>query len=234
MAKSASMSSTSSSLLVLIPAYHEEDNIREVVRGVVAYVPDVLVIDDGSSDKTGAEAEAGGAVVLRQEPNQGKGAALERGFHYALDHGYAAVITMDADGQHSAEDLPGFIQAFREKGADIVVGNRMSNTTDMPWIRRRTNCFMSWLLSRVAGQAIPDSQNGYRLYSAAALTQVSTMSNGFAAESEVLLRLSQHGQTIDSVPTRTIYGEEESKIHPIPDTYRFFRMLRRFKKEQKR
>ena len=227
------MSSTSSLLLVLIPAYNEEGCIRQVVLSVAAHVPDVLVMDDGSSDNTAVEAELGGALVLRQDPNQGKGAALERGFRYALDQGFAAVITMDADGQHSTEDLPMFVQAFREKGADVVVGNRMADTTGMPWIRKQTNFFMSWLLSRVAGQVIPDSQNGYRLYSAVALGQVSTMSRGFAAESEILLRLAKLGQRIDAVPTRTIYGEQRSKIHPVPDTFRFFRMLRRFKKEQK-
>ena len=227
------MSDLAASLLVLIPAYRERAGIRRVVTEVAQTCPNVLVIDDGSGDGTDHEAEAAGAIVLRQTSNQGKGAALARGFAYAQEHGYSAVITMDADGQHSPEDLPNFIRCFREEEADVIVGNRMADTSVMPWNRKLTNWYMSWLLSRAAGQMIPDSQNGYRLYRTEVLRQVSTESTGFAAESEILLRMARSGLVIRSVPTRTIYGDEQSKINPIPDTIRFFRMLKKFKKESK-
>ena len=227
------MSRSADSILVILPAYHEEGRIGPVVQAVLKQVQQVLVVDDGSTDRTSAEAEAAGAMVVRQEPNQGKGMALRRGFDYAEENGFSAVITMDADGQHSPDELPLFVEAYAKKGADVVVGNRMTDTSDMPWVRRLTNWYMSWTLSRRARQWIPDTQNGYRLYSVDALKNVQTTSKGYAAESEILLRLALAGMNIESVPTRTIYGDEESKINPVPDTFRFFRMLWRFRREKK-
>ena len=213
-------------ILVLIPAYREAGRIGAVVRAVREAGHDVLVVDDGSDDATGAEAEAAGASVLRQEPNQGKGAALNRGFAHALGRGYTAVITMDADGQHSPDDLAAFVEAFRGGEAPVIIGNRMSDAGGMPLVRRLTNRFMSRLLSRRMGVEVPDTQNGYRHYATEVLRDVQVADPRFAAESEILLSLAGRGVPMAAVPVRTIYGDEKSKIHPIKDTLRFFRMLR--------
>lgn len=220
---------------VLIPAYNEEKRVGAVVREVLEYCPDVIVIDDGSPDDTDQAAAEAGATVLEHVRNQGKGAALQTGFDYAREHGYDLAITMDADGQHAPSDIPAFLQAYERTHSPVLVGNRMGNVCDMPRLRRFVNRFMSALLSRVMGQHVPDTQCGFRLYHRSAFPQgpYDAHSRRFAAESEILLRLSLQGRKIGAVTIQTIYGDETSKVHPLADTVHFFRMLRRFKKIKK-
>ncbi|NQU41595.1 MAG: glycosyltransferase family 2 protein [Lentisphaerae bacterium] len=212
---------------VLLPAYQEGGRIGTTVKAVLPHCPHVVVVDDGSNDDTADEARAAGATVVVHARNMGKGVALQTGFKHVREAGYDCVITMDGDGQHAPEDLPAFLKAYRETGAEVVVGNRMADPRTMPLVRRLTNRFMSGLLSRRMGQRVPDTQNGYRLYGREVLPiLMATVSEGFAAESEVLLNLSDAGQRIASAPTRIIYGDEKSKIHPVRDTMKFFSMLR--------
>ena len=220
---------------VLIPAYNEEKHIAAVVREVREYCSDVVVIDDGSPDDTDKAAAAAGATVLEHVHNQGKGAALQTGFDYARDQGCDLAITLDADGQHAPSDIPAFLQAYERTHSPVLVGNRMGNVGDMPWNRRFVNRFMSDLLSRVMGQYVPDSQCGFRLYHRSAFPEgpYDDASRRYAAESEILLRLSLRGCKIGAVAIQTIYGDETSKVNPLTDTFRFFRMLRRFKKIKK-
>ncbi len=220
---------------VLIPAYREERHIAAVVREVKEYCPDVFVIDDGSPDDTAKVAAAAGATVLAHVHNQGKGAALQTGFDHARAQGYDLALTLDADGQHAPADIPAFLKAYERTHSPVLVGNRMGNTADMPWLRRFVNRFMSNLLSGVMGQHVPDTQCGYRLYHRSAFPAgpYDPHSRRFAAESEILLRLSLAGRKIGAVAIQTIYGDETSKINPVVDTFRFFRMLRRFKKIKK-
>lgn len=215
---------------VVIPAFNEGARIGGVVRRVRVVLPDVVVVDDGSQDATTANAEAAGAKVLRHAVNSGKGAALGTAFRYVREQGFDAVITMDGDGQHDPADIPGFLDVYRRGAFQVLVGNRMYDTRRMPWIRLMTNRFMSWLLSREMGQPVPDTQCGYRLYSLSVLPEKGTASSRFAAESEILMELSARGVRIGSVPVATVYGGEQSKIHPVKDTVRFFRMLRRSRK----
>lgn len=217
----------------VIPAFREASRITPVVEAVKSQQVDAVVVDDGSGDGTAEAAEAAGAIVLRHGINQGKGVALKTGFDYALEQNYDAVITLDADGQHDPGEIPSFLETYRETGLPVLAGNRMANIRDMPLIRRWTNQFMSWLLSRQMGQFVPDTQCGYRMYAAEALPHVRADSGGFAAESEQLLYLADHGFPIGSVPVRTIYGDEKSKIHPVRDSVRFFSMLRRYRKAKR-
>ncbi len=102
-------------VLALIPAYEEGPRIAAVVARTRAHLP-VVVVDDGSSDDTAAQAEAAGATVLRQTPNAGKGAALRAGFRHALERGAPAVVTLDADGQHDPDEIPRFLAAHEARG----------------------------------------------------------------------------------------------------------------------
>jgi glycosyltransferase involved in cell wall biosynthesis len=215
------------SFCVVIPAYREQGRIGAVVRAVQTYCPAIIVVDDGSEDRTGEEARQAGATVLRNPANLGKGEALAAGFRHARESGFTLVITLDADGQHDPADIPAFLEAHRRTGMPAFVGNRMSNAAHMPLKRRLTNVFMSWLLSRKMGQWVPDTQCGYRLYRCDALEDARTEAPRFAAESEILMRLSLRGFRIGSVPIRVIYGDEKSKIRPLRDAVRFARMLRR-------
>ena len=218
---------------VIIPAYREGGRIGSVVANVRKFMPDVIVVDDGSPDQTSAEAEQAGAMVMRHAVNQGKGAALDTGFKAARERGFDFVITLDGDGQHAASDLDGFLKAYYETGVPVLVGNRMADTRAMPFVRRMTNRFMSWLLSREMGQRVPDTQCGYRLYKLSIISELSTQSGRFAAESEILMDLSHKGVRIGSVPVTTIYGTETSKIHPVKDAIRFAKMLRVYRRRRK-
>ncbi len=213
---------------VLIPAYQEGSRIGAVVREVLPFCPRIVVVDDGSADDTAGAARAAGATVLLHAQNKGKGAALQTGFDYAREQGAALVLTMDGDGQHAPADIPAFLKAFARGDAPVLVGDRMEDPKAMPFVRRMTNRFMSWLLSRRMGQRVPDTQNGFRLYRTDVLPDMSGGDARFAAESEILLILSRRGVRIGSVPVRVIYGDERSKIRPVRDTLRFFRMLRAF------
>ena len=217
----------------LIPAYLEEKRIRGVVKNVLNFIRTVVVIDDGSSDRTSAEAAAAGATVIRHETNLGKGAALNTGFAYAARNGYDFIITLDADGQHAPEDIPRFIAAWERTGAPVIVGNRMADPKGMPLIRKLTNFFMSWYLSRQLGQWVPDTQCGFRLYAAAVLPFLATKSPRYAAESETLLRAAAHKAIIESAPITVIYRDEKSKIRPFRDTLEFIAMVKNFKKKMK-
>jgi glycosyltransferase involved in cell wall biosynthesis len=219
---------------VIVPAFREEKRIGQVVRACRGQGLDVVVVDDGSGDRTAEEAEKAGAHVIRHDHNQGKGVALNTGFAYAREKGYEAVITVDADGQHDPAELGKFIEAYERTGIPVLVGNRMAQPETMPFVRRCTNRFMSWMLSRVMKQYVPDTQCGYRLYRCDVLPFISAHAERFAAESEVLLYVAARGLRIGSVRIATIYTDHSSKINPFADTVRFFSMLWRYERERRR
>ena len=128
-------------ILALIPGYQEGQRIAGVVRGALAHLP-VVVVDDGSTDDTAAQAEAAGAIVVVLRPNAGKGAALRGGFRYALEHGAQAVVTLDADGQHDPDEIPTFLAAFEAGRPELVIGWR--DFGSMPPVRRLSNTLGGW------------------------------------------------------------------------------------------
>ena len=219
--------------IVVIPAFNEHGRISQVVHRVLEHVDNVVVIDDGSSDASAAEAEAAGARVVKHDGNRGKGVALNTGFADARAQGCDVVITMDADGQHDPSDLPRFLEAYQRTGIPVLIGNRMAASDTMPLVRRLTNRFMSWLLSREMGQYVPDTQCGYRLFRCDVIPLVTTHSERFAAESEILLHVAERGIRIDAVPVATIYRDEKSKINPFKDTLRFFQMLSHYRRNRR-
>lgn len=210
-------------ICVLIPVLNESGTIGSVVSGVRVRGLDVVVVDDGSTDNSGAIARQDGATVIRHEARKGKGQSLRDGFQYVLEHGYEGVITMDGDGQHDVSDLDKFLQLISEKRPGVIVGNRMANPKGMPLVRYLTNRFMSFLISSACGQNVPDTQCGYRYISAAVLREVPLASDDFEIETEMLMKSAKHGFHVDSVPVMTIYRNEESKIHPLKDTVRFIK-----------
>lgn len=221
-------------IMVLIPCYREEGAIGSVASDAVALGYDTVVVDDGSDDDTAAEARKAGATVLVHEVNQGKGKALETGLHHAIDNGYDAVVIIDGDGQHLPGEIERFVEAYRDTGADLVIGTRMGDTSNMPFVRRQTNRFMSWLLSRQLGRKVSDTQCGFRMIARSAFpTALSCSSGGFSAESEMLLQLGLADMAIVEVPVSTVYGDEVSKIRPVRDTVRFINMLHRFRRERR-
>jgi glycosyltransferase involved in cell wall biosynthesis len=212
---------------VVIPAYNAGRHLADVIAGVGRHIPPgrVIVVDDGSADDTAAVARGAKAVVIEHPHNRGKGAALRTGILAAGEQGWRFAITLDADGQHSPDQIPDFIDRWVETGADIIVGNRMAATGDMPALRLWTNRTTSRVVSMLARSRIPDSQNGYRMISTAVFRELPLETTRYDTESEILIRAGRRGATIASVPVETIYGEETSAINPWVDTVRFFRMV---------
>jgi glycosyltransferase involved in cell wall biosynthesis len=170
-------------------------------------------------------AGARGVIALQHPHNRGKGAALSTGILHAGERGFVFAVTLDADEQHNPDDIPAFVDCWVETGADLIVGNRLERPGDMPWLRLWTNHFTSWVVSRLAGARIPDSQNGYRMISTELFRRLEIRSVRYEAESEILIKAGRAGANIAAVPVETIYGDEVSAINPLVDTWRFFRMV---------
>lgn len=212
-------------LFAVIPARDAAATVGAVVRGLRQSLPSasVLVVDDGSVDATGEVAREAGAIVVRHEVNQGKGAALQTGFDEALRRGAEAVLALDADGQHDPAVAPRLVAELEK--ADLVVGSREGDRTGMPWLRRATNDVTTWFVSRLAGQRVPDSQSGYRAIRASVLRAVRPESRRFDYESEFLIGAARAGFRIGEAPVPTLYNAPGSHIHPVRDTIRFIRLV---------
>lgn len=215
-------------IAALVPAFNEERNIAAVVQGARPFVSLVLVVDDGSTDSSGAAAQLAGAMVIRHPANVGKGAALKTGFRYLQDQGFDGAVTIDADGQHDPAEIPSFIRAA-EQGYDMVVGNRMSDVSTMPFIRRFANHISSLLISLFLGQNIRDSQNGFRYYRLSSVLSLPLKASKYDMETEVIFKMGRAGYRIGWVPTRTIYRTDaKSKFNSVTDTLRFVGALVRY------
>jgi glycosyltransferase involved in cell wall biosynthesis len=210
-------------ILAVIPAHNEAPRIRPVIEKTLVHLP-VLVVDDGSSDSTSEVASSAGAQVFRQFPNQGKGQALKAGFRRAMEEDYAAVLMLDADGQHDPTEIPAFIQAWHERSADLIIGARDYRL--MPPVRRASNTLGRALFSWAVGRTIPDNQSGYRLISRR-LVQASLESKqgGFEFEVDQIIICIQRGWSLDWVGIRTIYGDEKSHISPLKHVPRFLNLV---------
>lgn len=210
----------------VIPCFNEAARIREVVGAVREHFATVIAVDDGSTDDTAALASAAGAEVVRHAANRGKGAALRVGFQHARDRGFQWALILDGDGQHAAADIPRFFRCAEQTGAALVIGNRMTQSNGMPWLRRRVNRWMTRRLARLTGLPLADSQCGFRLVQLKALAGVTLTTEHYEIESELLAALAAAGARIESVPVQTIYLANASKIHPLVDTWRWLRWWR--------
>ncbi len=212
----------------LIPAYCEERFIAEVARRAGAQLADVLVVDDGSPDRTAEMARSAGAEVIRHEVNQGKGAAIQTGLRTLRERGVDYILILDGDGQHRPEEIRRFVETAEREHTKLLVGNRMGDTRKMPWQRRLTNAFMSGQISLLCGQRIADTQCGFRMLHRDLVPMLLGRAAKFDYETEMLILASWQGYRISSVPVSTVYGEETSSIHPVRDTLRFFRLMARY------
>jgi glycosyltransferase involved in cell wall biosynthesis len=224
---------TRANVAALIPCYFEEKHIRDVATRAARQLDAVLVVDDGSTDRTSDEARAAGVEVEKHEKNAGKGAAIKTGLRALLNRpAVDYILILDGDGQHLPEEIPAFLEAENATGAPMIVGNRMGDTRDMPFVRRMTNRYMSWTISRVIGERVPDTQCGFRMFARSLAAEfLATESAAFDFETEMLAIAARKGCAIAAAKVSTVYGDEVSKIHPVRDTLKFFRLLRRLKRE---
>src|SRR5438874_5750876 len=215
----------------VIPAYQDEKHIGDIVRRTRERLDHVLVIDDGSSDQTAQRAREAGAEVIVHDENRGKGEALKTGLGHWFDQEVTWVSLLDSDGQH----LPGEIDRFLTAAAaatrpSFFIGNRMNDLARMPFIRRVVNRFMSRRISRVCGQEIPDTQCGLRMLARQLIPELLGGGHRFDYETEVLIIASRKAYCIESIPITTVYTDQVSKIHPMRDAIRFFKMMWRYRK----
>jgi len=217
--------------LALIPAYNEAQRIAPVIAATLEHLP-ALVVDDGSRDDTAAVAEAAGATVLRQVPNQGKGVALRAGLRWALERGYDAILTLDADGQHDPAEIPALLAAFTASKADLLIGSR--DFSQMPLSRRVANTMGRWSFSWALGRRVEDNQSGYRLLSRRmAAAVLDSQEHGFEFEVEMIVTCVQRGYTLAWAPIRTIYGDQGSHIDPWTHMRNWVRVVRQTRRAMK-
>ncbi|MBI4436975.1 MAG: glycosyltransferase family 2 protein [Candidatus Omnitrophica bacterium] len=212
-------------IAALVPALNEEKTLGSLIPEIQRWLPHVIVVDDGSTDQTAEVSKKNGAHVIVHPKNLGKGMALRSGFQYLLEKDFEGCVILDGDGQHSPQDLPSFITAVQDPKVGVVVGNRMGETATMPFVRRLTNRFMSFALSRLLQEEIPDTQCGFKFVRSDLLRVLELKASKYEIESEVLIEAKRRGFRIVSVPVHTIYGDQKSSIHPLRDTYLFLRLL---------
>ncbi|MFH1478471.1 MAG: glycosyltransferase family 2 protein [Candidatus Omnitrophota bacterium] len=212
-------------VFIVIPTYNEAKTIGYIVGNLVKKGFRVVVVDDGSKDHTIIDANKYGADIIVHEKNAGKGRCIREGIDYALKNGCEVAITMDGDGQHDMREIGSFIGEYEKSSADIVVGDRMHNPKKMPFVRRLTNRFMSFVVSTMLGEKVQDSQCGYRLISKKAIENMDLRTSKYEIESEMLLEAKRHGLKISSINIDSIYGEEFSQINPFFDTIRFIKFI---------
>ncbi len=215
-------------LAAAIPAFQAAASVGEVVRRTRQVLGEVLVVDDGSSDGTAAAARAAGAEVISHPANRGKGAALGTAFRALFERGRAAVVTLDADGQHLPEEIPKLIEAARA-GADLVLGTRDHLFGEMVRRRRVANRLSSWAISWAAGRPLADVQTGFRLYTRRLLEATGFPESRFEAESAVVVRAARLGLVIVAVPVRLGFadGRTTSHFRPLVDSLRIARGVMR-------
>ncbi|HEV2844170.1 MAG TPA: glycosyltransferase family 2 protein [Thermoanaerobaculia bacterium] len=205
-----------------IPAYQAAPSVGAVVRGALQLLPEVLVVDDGSSDATAEEARRAGARVVSFPCNRGKGAALAIAFQDLFGQGgFDGVITLDADGQHLPEEIPKLLQVA-ERGEDLVLGVRDHLFGDMSALRRASNRLSSKAISFAAGQRLADIQTGFRYYSRRLVETVGFPETRFEAESAVVVRAARRGFRVITVPVRLGFADGRTTSHyrPLIDSLR--------------
>jgi glycosyltransferase involved in cell wall biosynthesis len=215
---------------VLIPAYNEAATIRVLVERVLKTVPEVVVVDDGSSDATAGELAGLPVTVLRNERNLGKAASLWKGFEHALSRGAQRIVTLDGDGQHRPEDIARLLDIAQRFPGNIVIGSRLHDKANFPAHRYYANQFARFWISWAAGYPIADTQSGFRVYPAALLTRLKRSDvawNGFVFESEILIAAARRGVRSSAVAIQGLYPRQARPSHfrPVYDVARIVLMV---------
>jgi glycosyltransferase involved in cell wall biosynthesis len=195
-------------LWLVIPGFNEDRMIAQTLTSVRAWLPNVVVVDDGSSDRTADVAASAGAHVLRHVVNLGQGAALATGIRYALLRGAEFIVTYDADGQHRPEDIDTLLDMQRKSGADVVLGSRfLGRSENMPFSRRCLLKAAAAYTRAMTGLKLTDAHNGLRLFTRAAAEQMRIRQNRMAHASEMIEWLGSSGLRIAECPVTIVYTD---------------------------
>ena len=219
-------------IAIVIPAYNEQRSIRQVVEQSLSFLPNVIVVDDGSKDNTITQLEGLPIILLQNKENCGKATCLLQGFFFFLKQGCAAVICLDADTQHDPVDIPRFLKAHHAHPNDIILGSRLYNREFAPRARLFANKLADFFISWAAGSSIVDTQSGYRLYPKALMQDCLNLYSGkagFVFESEVLIDGVRGGFSVKSIGINSKYPANARKSHykPTPDSIKIGLMIAR-------
>ena len=193
-------------IYVVVPAYNEDTCLADVVREVRSVYPHVVVVDDGSTDDTFNAARQSATYVLRHIVNRGQGAALQTGIEFALSRGAQIIVTFDADGQHSVEDIQAMVAPIRQGACEITLGSRFLGRVDnLPASRRRTLKLAVWFTRLVNRVHLTDAHNGFRAFSRRAAGQIHITLDRMAHASELIDQIRSSSLPFKEVPVQVRY-----------------------------
>jgi len=223
----------SARIAAVIPAFQAAPTVGDVVRRTAGTLPQVLVVDDGSTDGTGSAARRAGARVLRIPENRGKGSALRLAFQTLFAEGHEAVVTLDADGQHLPEEIGKLLAAWGDTGAGLVLGSRAHLFARMCGLRRRSNRWSSRAILIGLDTDISDVQTGFRLYTRELIAATGFPEPRFEAESAVVCRALRLGLPVATVGIALgeVDGRATSHYRPVVDSMRIARAVIRARLE---
>ena len=210
---------------VIIPAYNAQATIAGVVKDLIRYgfnKENIIVINDGSMDRTEDVARGEGVTLLNHEKNMGKGAALKSGFAAATRKHLNKIFVMDADAQHLVSEIANFLTMNGRY--DMIIGEREDILARMPLDRRLTNKAVNLVVSLLAGLRTSDVQCGFRYLDLKIFDKVQLKTDNYQTESEMVVKAARNNYTVGFVPITTIYGNQKSYINPLFDTLRFVSM----------
>ncbi len=201
-------------IIAVIPAYNEEKYIGTVVLKTRQYAGEVIVIDDGSTDRTGDVARLAGATVIRHKQNKGYGASIRTLLAEAKKRDPDIVILLDADSQHNPDEIPGLIKPILD-GYDLIIGSRIHQNSKIPYYRRLGQRVLSYLCRILSREKIADSECGFRAFSSKAIAELKLTQNGMAISAEMITAAAEKGLKIKGVPVSAIYTEDGSTLNPL-------------------
>lgn len=206
--------------IAIIPAYNEESTIENIIKTTSLFVDEVLVINDGSTDRTVEVTNNAGAILIDNIVNRGLGKTIQRGYDEAIKRGADIVVQIDADGQYDPKEIPKLIQPILENKADLVLGSRLENLKyKMPWLKKQGNKAFTWLLRRLTGADIKDGQTGFRATRKEVLETFEILGD-FTYTQEMIVKASEKGWRISNVPINFYQRNAgESRLIPGPLSY---------------
>ncbi|MCK9302331.1 MAG: glycosyltransferase family 2 protein [Bacteroidales bacterium] len=200
-------------ICVIIPTYNNSTTIEKVIVSVLQYCPDVIVVNDGSTDATSDIVQnIPNITLISYEKNCGKGYALCQGFKAATDRGFRYAITIDSDGQHLASDIPAFVYLIENNPDAMLIGSRQLGCDGMPKKNTFANKFSNFWFTLQTGEKLPDTQTGFRLYPLRKMGKMRLVTKRYEAELELLVRCAWRGIAIVPLNINVFYPDAENRV----------------------